>query len=395
MLKSTFVLAICLFLLSCLDSQDVVLTDLPSIITGAERTELYVPKLRGKSVAIVSNHTSQVGGTHLVDTLLSLGVDIKVIMSPEHGFRGTADAGAKVKDGRDPKTGLPIVSLYGRHRKPTAEDLAGVDVVVFDLQDVGVRFYTYISTLTLVMEAAAEQAIPVIVLDRPNPNGHYVDGPILEADQASFVGMHPVPIVYGMTIGEYAKMVNGEGWLHDGLTAALTIIPCQHYRRDRVYDLPVPPSPNLPNATAIALYPSLCLLEGTIASVGRGTDQQFQIYGHPNYQGGAHTFTPQANLGAQHPKLEGELCHGVDLSQIPIDSLRAHGFTLKYVVDAYDRIDTAGDFFLKNNFFNMLSGNTSLQALIRQNIEPASLRATWQDDVETFIDMRKSYLIYP
>ncbi len=395
MFKSTAVLVLCLSLISCLGSQDAVTIDPPSIITGAERMSLYLPKFEGKSVGIVANHTSLVGDTHLVDTLLALGIDIKVIMSPEHGFRGTADAGAKIKGGIDEKTGLPIVSLYGKHRKPTMQDLAGVDIVVFDLQDVGVRFYTYISTLALVMEAAAERALPVIVLDRPNPNAHYVDGPILEAEHSSFVGMHPVPIVYGMTIGEYAKMVNGEGWLDNELRAALTIVPCQHYNRNRPYDLPVPPSPNLPNAAAVALYPSLCLLEGTVVSVGRGTDKQFQVYGHPQYRGGAYTFTPQPNVGAQHPKLKGQECQGVNLSNLQRDSLQRHGFRLDYLINAYQQTGGMEDFFLKNNFFDKLVGNNTVRTQILNNVSEAEIRASWQDGIESFTDIRKTYLIYP
>ena len=287
-------------------------------VCGAQDTENYLHFLEGKSVGVVANQTSLIGETHLVDSLLSLGVNVKRIFTPEHGFRGSADAGAKVTGGKDEKTGIEIASLYGKTKKPTPEMLQDIDVMLFDLQDVGVRFYTYISTLSYVMEACAEQRIPVVVLDCPNPNGFYIDGPVLKTENKSFVGMHPVPVVYGMTIGEYGQMVNGEGWLKGGIHCDLTVIPVPDYDRNAIYELPVKPSPNLPNWESVYLYPSLCFFEGTIVSVGRGTEKPFQIFGHPDLRGDF-TFTPESKGGASKPMFEGERCRGFELTDYAHD----------------------------------------------------------------------------
>ena len=360
-------------------------------VSGAMATELYLPLLEGKSIGVVANQTSLIGETHLVDSLVSLGVDVKRIFTPEHGFRGAADAGAKVTDGKDERTGIEIASLYGKTKKPTPEMLRGIDLMLFDLQDVGVRFYTYISTLTYVMEACAENHIPVVVLDRPNPNGFYIDGPVLKAENKSFVGMHPVPVVYGMTIGEYGTMVNGEGWLKDGVRCDLTVIPVPGYDRDAIYELPVKPSPNLPNWEAVYLYPTLCFFEGTIVSVGRGTDTPFQVYGHPDMRG-SFTFTPQSAPGASKPLLEGQRCRGENLTDF------AHGYLtnenqlhLEWIIDAYQQLKDKGFF---NNYFSKLSGDTQFQQSIENGKSAEELRASWVSDLDTFKAIRNKYLIY-
>ena len=289
------------------------------IIPAAEKLHTYLPLLKNKQIAVVVNHSSLTAEGHLVDTLLRHGIKVKKIFAPEHGFRGTADAGAHVKNSRDKKTGLPIISLYGKHKKPTKTDLKDIDLILFDIQDVGVRFYTYLSTLHYIMEAGAEQQIPVIVLDRPNPNAHYIDGPVLQKKYRSFVGLHPVPVVYGMTIGEYAKMINGEKWLKEGKQVKLRVIPLANYTHESVYSLPVKPSPNLPNDKAIALYPSLAFFEGTVISAGRGTKKPFQLYGAVKYQVKKFSFIPQSRAGAKYPKFKGRRCYGVDLSHAHID----------------------------------------------------------------------------
>lgn len=366
------------------------------IVPGALRMELYLPLLEDKRIGLVVNHTSIIADQHLVDTLLSHGIEVVKIFSPEHGFRGDADAGAKVLSSTDPGTGLPIVSLYGPHRKPTNEDLADIDLLVFDIQDVGVRFYTYISTLTLVMEAAAQSGISVLLLDRPNPNGHYVDGPVLEPAYTSFVGMHPVPIVYGMTIGEYAKMVNGQGWLTEHLRCALRVIPMANYHRGLRYDLPIAPSPNLPNALSIALYPSLCLMEGTEVSVGRGTDKQFQIYGHPEYQVvDGYRFMPVPMAGAASPKHQDMVCYGRDLTGLSVDSIRHQSqLSLQYISDALSNTETV-DFFLTNGFFDKLAGNATLRAQLTAGVPEATIRASWRHGIDNFLAIRSNYLLYP
>ncbi|MDX1271889.1 DUF1343 domain-containing protein [Bizionia paragorgiae] len=364
---------------------------------GANQTESYLPLLNGKRVAIVANQTSvifknktQTAYTHIVDSLLQRHVDVKKVFAPEHGFRGTADAGELVKDGIDTKTGLPIVSLYGKNKKPSAEQLEGIDMVIFDIQDVGARFYTYISSLHYVMEACAEHNIPVLILDRPNPNGHYIDGPILEPQHQSFVGMHPIPVVHGLTIGEYAKMINGEQWLNNNLQCELTVIPVKHYKRDMTYSLPIKPSPNLPNDSSINLYPSLCFFEGTNVSAGRGTDLQFQIYGSPYLSNTNFEFTPKPNEGAKYPKYKNQLCYGFNLSsEKPLEELN-----LSYLINAYNNTKDKSAFFISNGFFTKLAGTKKLQEQIESGLTEAQIKATWKSGLEAFEKLRQQYFIY-
>jgi uncharacterized protein YbbC (DUF1343 family) len=362
------------------------------LVLSAENTPEYLPKLEGKKVGILTNQTSVIhlndSLTHLVDFLMDQCVNLTTIFAPEHGFRGTADAGELIKDGKDTKTGLPIVSLYGSNRKPTAEQLNNLDVVIFDLQDVGARFYTYISSLHYLMEACAEQCIQVIVLDRPNPNIHVIDGPVLDMKNKSFVGMHPIPILHGMTIGEYAQMINGEKWLKDGLHADLKVIPLANYHRNTSYSLPVRPSPNLPNDQAINLYASLCLFEGTNVSVGRGTEKQFQIYGSPFIKDKAFTFIPQPNFGAKDPLHKGVPCYGENLE----NAEKLKQLEIKWLIDAFNSTENKTDFF--NNFFIKLSGTSELKTQIELGLSEADIRASWQDGLEAFKAMRKKYLIY-
>ncbi|MBO6026046.1 MAG: DUF1343 domain-containing protein [Bacteroidales bacterium] len=372
-------------------AQELRLIPKEQYVSGAMQTDQYLSLLEGKSVGVVANQTSIIGETHLVDSLIALGIDVKRIFTPEHGFRGAADAGAKINDGKDEKTGVEIASLYGKTKKPTPEMLRGIDVMLFDLQEVGVRFYTYISTLTYVMEACAEQDIPVIVLDRPNPNGFFIDGPVLKPENKSFVGMHPVPVVYGMTIGEYGLMVNGEGWLKDSVRCQLTVIPVPGYDRNAIYELPVKPSPNLPNWEAVYLYPTLCFFEGTIVSVGRGTETPFQIFGHPDLRG-VNTFTPQSTAGASKPLLEGQRCRGLDLTEY------AHDYTnnpqqlqLEWVIEAYQQLKEK-DFF--KSYFVKLSGDKQLQLDIESGKSADAIRASWQPELEAFNAIRGKYLIY-
>jgi len=365
------------------------------VLPGAYDLDAYLSLLDGKRVAIVANQTSMVGNVHLVDTLLTRGVTIVRIFCPEHGFRGEVAEGRTVKDQTDTRTGLPIVSLYGKRRKPLPEDLKDVDVVIFDIQDVGVRFYTYISTLHLVMEACAEQDKQVLVLDRPNPNGFYVDGPVLDTAYRSFVGMDPIPVVYGMTIGEYAKMVNGEGWLKDSIQCDLTVIPCRNYTHRTYYDLPVKPSPNLPTMRSVYLYPSLCFFEGTIMSVGRGTDFPFEVYGHPDYPNHGFSFTPEPKAGASsNPKYNGQLCYGVDLRNIPIRFLKNNKtLVLDWLLDAYKEMNKGEDFF--NAYFVKLAGTDQLQKQIEEEVDKYTIRTSWQKEIEAFKKIRRKYLLYP
>lgn len=366
-----------------------------SIVPGADRLALYFPLIKQKKIALVVNQTSIVKGVHIVDSLHKIGVNIAKIFVPEHGFRGSNDAGEHVPDEIDPNTNIPIVSLYGSKKKPLPADFDGVDVVVFDLQDVGVRFYTYISTLHYMMEACAENNIKLIVLDRPNPNAHYIDGPVLKAELKSFVGIHPVPVVYGMTIGEYAQMINGEGWLNRGLKCELTVIPINNYTHDTYYELPVKPSPNLPNARSILLYPSLCFFEGTNISVGRGTDHPFEIIGHPDLDL-EYTFTPQPNFGSKSPPHMGKICHGLDLTRLTIDELRKQKlFNLEYVIRMYQHCQEKNiPFFLENLFFDKLAGTESLRKMLKQNYTEETIRKSWQADLEAFKQIRKKYLLY-
>jgi len=366
------------------------------IVLGAEQLPDYLPTLQNKTVAVVVNHASVVGNRHLVDLLLDQNISIQKIFAPEHGFRGKADAGEKVVDGRDQKTKLPIISLYGKHKKPTPEDLKGVDCIVFDIQDVGVRFYTYLSTLHYVMEAAAENGIKLIVLDRPNPNANRIDGPVLQKEQRSFVGLHPVPLLYGMSIGEYAMMINGQGWLKNGVKADLKVVKLQHYDHNTFYHLPIKPSPNLPNDLSIALYPSLALFEGTVISAGRGTDKQFQLYGAPNYTQKAFSFVPVSKEGAKYPKHKGKTCYGVDLSGLDVQKVHQNPkMDLSYILDAYKNYSDPKHFFLKNGFIDRLAGTTDLRQQIIKGKSEQEIRASWQEDLEKFKKIRQKYLLYP
>lgn len=384
-----------------------------SIQTGAEQTDKYLPLLKDRKVGVLTNQTGivrryeQTGGSHyrngcvdqtivemteitysIVDFLIKKNINVQKIYAPEHGFRGTADAGELIKNGKDTQTGLPIISLYGNNKKPTKEQLAGIDVMLFDLQDVGARFYTYISSLHYLMEACAENNIPLIVLDRPNPKGATVDGPVLELKNKSFVGMHPIPVLHGMTIGEYAQMINGEKWLKNGIQCKLTVIPCKNYNKRMPYSLPVNPSPNLPNDTAINLYTSLCFFEGTNVSMGRGTNKQFQIYGSPYLKNMDFTFTPKPNEGAKDPVHNGVKCYGEDLSvHTTID-----GLSLQWLLKAYQNTDNKEKFF--NNFFIKLAGTDQLQKQIEKGLSENEIKKSWQTDLERFKKTREKYLLY-
>ena len=394
-IKNTVLLFV-VVLLSCGNRPSAQIQE--KIVVGANQLNLYLPLLKEKNVGIVANQTSVIfknnsseAHTHLVDSLFSLGVSIKKVFAPEHGYRGKADAGEHVKDGVDIKTGLPIVSLYGSNRKPDPEALKDLDVVIFDVQDVGVRFYTFTSTLHYVMETCAALNIPVLVLDRPNPNSHYIDGPILELEHKSFVGMHPVPVTHGMTIGEYAKMINGEGWLKAGVKCSLRIIPVDNYHHKKNYNLPIKPSPNLPNGKAINLYPSLCFFEGTNVSSGRGTETQFQVFGSPflNPEKFSYHFTPKPNKGAKNPKHKAIKCYGWDLRSLEVlDSIN-----LTWLIDAYKYSSEKEEFF--NPFFTKLAGQTKLQAQIKNGLDVAEIRKSWQKGLEKFKKIRANYLLYP
>jgi uncharacterized protein YbbC (DUF1343 family) len=364
------------------------------IIVGAQRTEAYLPLLKNKSVGLVINQTSVINNTHLLDTLLSLGVDVHVVFAPEHGFRGTADAGEHINNGVDPKTKVPIVSLYGDNKKPKPAQLKDLDLVIFDIQDVGVRFYTFISTLQYVMEACAENKKPLLILDRPNPNGHYVDGPVLDTQFRSFVGMQPIPVVYGMTIGEYAKMLNGEKWLAKKVQCNTTIISCLNYDHKSFYTLPIKPSPNLPNMGAIYLYPSLCFFEGTNnVSLGRGTDKPFQIYGSDEFANTLpYSFTPKSVDGAKNPPLLNKTCYGYDLSEISLENLRKQKFTLSYLINAYKNAKQKDKFY--NSFFIKLSGKASLATQIEKSADEKTIKASWKTQLTKFKTIRKKYLLY-
>lgn len=362
--------------------------------TGAQNYSIYLPLLKGKKVGIVTNQTGILSPkTHLVDFLLDQKVNVQKIYAPEHGFRGTADAGELIKDGKDTQTGLPIISLYGNNKKPKPEQLAGINIMVFDLQDVGARFYTYISSLHYVMEACAEQNLPLIVLDRPNPNSTIIDGPILEKEYTSFVGMHPIPVLHGMTIGEYAKMINGEKWLKNGIQCDLTVIPCLNYNHEMTYSLPVKPSPNLPNDQAINLYASLCFFEGTNVSVGRGTNKQFQVFGSPymdknSFADYTFTFIPKPNEGAKEPLYNGIECYGLDLT----NAIKLHQLDLKWLKFAYNATQDKNKFF--NNFFVKLAGTKNLQQQIENGVSEEEIRKSWEKGLQEFKETRKKYLIY-
>jgi uncharacterized protein YbbC (DUF1343 family) len=363
-----------------------------SLRTGAERTELYLGKLRGKSVAVVANPTSMIGNVHLVDSLLALGISVKAVFAPEHGFRGNADAGEHISSSVDAKTGIPLISLYGNHKKPSAKDLEGIQLVIFDIQDVGARFYTYISTMHYVMEACAENTIELLVLDRPNPNGFYVDGPVLQKGFESFVGMHPVPIVHGMTIAEYALMINGEGWLANRAWCNLSYVPVAGYSHSDLYRLPVKPSPNLPDMASIYLYPSLCLFEGTVASVGRGTDKPFQVIGMPGNTKGDYVFTPSSRPGAKTPPHLGKECRGYDLSSNYGEVLNNRQLDLQWLSRLYRESPAKDSFF--NAFFSKLAGNAVLRQQISAEMSEKEIRESWKADLEKFKKIRQKYLLY-
>jgi len=396
---------------------DATLITKQEIITGAQQSNLYLPELKGKRVGVVTNQTGVTDGTKMigkkscakspitsdcamfeqisiVDFLIENGVEVKKIFSPEHGFRGDADAGETVKSGKDIKTGLPIVSLYGKNKKPTEEQFADLDVILFDIQDVGARFYTYISTLHYVMETAAETGKKVIVLDRPNPNAHYVDGPVLKKGFESFVGMHPVPVVYGMTIGEYAQMINGEGWLANQVKADLTVIPLKNYTHKSKYSLPVKPSPNLPNDKSINLYPSTCFFEAINGSEGRGTDKPFQVYGSPYLKNMPFQFVPKPNTGAKSPRFNGEICYGEDLSNSPDLS----EINLEWLIRAHQNYEGKDPFWIKQSgkyWIDVLAGTDALRKQIEQGLSEDEIKATWKEDLEKFKKIRVKYLLYP
>ena len=409
-LKNIFLLSTFFLSVSVINSQNFNKDKIKSskenkvIVVGANQTEMYLDLLKGKNVAIVANNTSVIfknennkSYQHIIDSLLSLNIKISKIFTPEHGLRGNIDAGEEINNGIDEKTGVPVVSLYGdnnnhgNNNKPANEQLKNVDLMLFDIQDVGVRFYTYLSTLHYIMEACAENGIPVIILDRPNPNGHYIDGPVLEEQFKSFVGLHPVPIVYGMTIGEYAKMINGEKWLKDGVQCNLIVIPLKNYTHNSTYSLPLRPSPNLPNDKSINLYASICLFEGTNVSCGRGTEMQFQIFGSPFLPNDSYkfTFTPQPNFGSKIPKNMNQECFGLDLSKTE----NLNGLNFSWLLEAYNSTNQKEKFFREKSF-NLLAGTDKLKTQIEQGLTFKQIKATWQKDLIAFKKIREMYLIY-
>lgn len=404
-MKKSFIFIVSLIFFSASVAQ-------PRIIPGAERMNVYLPLLKGKTVGVFANQTSMVGNTHLVDTLLKAGIKVVKIFGPEHGFRGNVNDGEKVENFKDKKTGIDIISLYGKHNKPTPEDLKGVDILIFDIQDVGTRFYTYISSLEYYMEAAFENAKPLLILDRPNPNGFYVDGPVLDPKFKSFVGMEPVPIVYGMTVGEYAFMVAGEKWLGDEANKKYAyylhaensadtpfhflVIKCLNYDHNSKYVLPVRPSPNLPSIQSIYWYPSTCFFEGTVLSEGRGTDKPFQLFGHPKLPKKLISFTPKPREGATDPKLNGQLCYGWDISGTPSQVLKKvnNRIQLKWIIQAYKLFPDKDNFFLKNEHFNHLAGNNILMEQIKDGVSEDEIRKSWEPQLTDFKLIRKKYLLY-
>ena len=366
------------------------------IIPADEQTDRYLPLLRDRRIALFTNHTAMIGNRHLLDLLLAENIHVTGVFSPEHGFRGTVEAGGTVRSSVDEKTGVPIRSLYGggKSKGPSAESMKTFDALVVDIQDVGLRFYTYYISMLHLMDACAKADKPVIVLDRPNPNGFYVDGPLLNMKRyKSGVGALPIPIVHGMTLGELAQMINGEGWLSEGRRCQLTVIPCLGYTHQSLYQLPIPPSPNLPNMQAIYLYPSICLFEGTVVSLGRGTDKPFQVYGHPQMTGCNYTFTPRSVSAAKNPPQRDKLCHGVDLSRLSQDSIHARGIDLTYVIHAYRNLNMDERFF--TSFFELLTGTDSVRHMIMEGRTADEIRASWQPDVEQFKQQRRPYLLYP
>lgn len=404
-LKSTLFACISIFFLHSLEAQN-------RVIPGAERLDTYLPLLKGRSVGVFANPTSRVGNIHLVDTLLSRGISVVKIFGPEHGFRGDAGAGEHINDQVDKATGIPVISLYGNHKKPTPEDFKGIDVLVFDIQDIGVRFYTYISSLEYFLEAALENHKPLMILDRPNPNGFYIDGPVLEPKFKSFVGMQPIPVVYGMTIGEYALMLAGEKWLSPKANAIntynvstkptadtpfhVTVIKCKGYTHKSRYDLPVKPSPNLKSMAAIYIYPSTCFFEGTILSEGRGTDEPFQVFGHPKLPASLYAFTPKPNAGAKSSKCFYQQCYGWRIAGNGDTILKKLNGKIKlsYLLEAYKLFPGKDSFFLKNNFFNQLAGNDLLMKQVKSGMAEASIRKSWEPSLKKFRAIRKKYLLY-
>ena len=375
-------LTLCIFsVFACSQAQNLQL--------GAERMDQYLPDLAGKRVALVVNQTSVINKTHLVDTLISRGVNVVKVMAPEHGVRGEAPDGAKIDDAKDEKTGLPIISIYGSSKKPSPEMLKDVDVLLFDIQDVGIRFYTFISTMHYVMEAAAENNKEVLILDRPNPNGMYIDGPVKDDDVNGFVAMHPIPIVHALTVGELAQMINGEGWLENGVKSQLKIVSMHGWDHKSTYSLPVKPSPNLPNDNAIALYPTLGLFEGTVVSVGRGTDFPFEVIGHPDYSKGTFSFTPQPNGGSKYPPMEGEICQG----QYFGDSEAPRELSLKYLLDYHADIKDDTTFF--RSYIDLLSGTKDFRKQVEAGWSEQEIKARWQPKLDAYKAIRKKYLLYP
>lgn len=378
---------------SCLSQKKNNTYNETPVVVGANQVESYLPLIKNKRIGIVANQTSVIFRknnkyTHIVDSLSSLNVKIKKVFAPEHGFRGKADAGEFVKNGKDPKTGIEIVSIYGSNKKPTKTQLENLDLLIFDIQDVGARFYTYISSLHYIMEACAENGIPLLILDRPNPNGHYTDGPILELENKSFVGMHPIPIVHGMTIGEYAQMINGEKWLKNSIKCNLKIIKCENYYKELQYSLPIKPSPNLPNDQSINLYPSLCFFEGTNISVGRGTEMQFQVFGAPFLPKTNFQFKPQPNDGAKKPKHNNSICYGKDLR----NTKKLNTINLEWLISCYYISEKKDTFF--NSFFTKLAGTKNLKKQIENGLNSTQIRSTWLKGLNEYDEMRKEYLIY-
>ena len=363
------------------------------VIPAANLFDRYEHLIKGKRIGLVGNHTTLVGHVHLVDTLLTRGADIVKVFGPEHGFWGLGNAGSKILDEEHPVHKMEIISLYGKKKKPSAGDMEGIDIMIYDIQDVGARFYTYISTLQYVMEACAENDIEMIILDRPNPNGFYVDGPVLDTAFISFVGLTPIPVVHGMTVGEYALMLNGEGWLEGGLKCHLHIIECENYSHDTYYHLPVKPSPNLPDMNSIYLYPSLCFFEGTVMSSGRGTDTPFQLFGHPDMPDSGFSFIPKPNEGASDPRFNGIKCYGTDLrnamenGMVPVPELQ-----LEWLIDAYNDFPDKDNFF--TSYITLLAGSESLKEQIISGMSVDEIRATWQDDLDEFKEIRQKYLLY-
>lgn len=392
-LNSLLILAILILSRTGIPAQVYPGLNLSAVRCGADRTEAYMDLIRGKSCGVVANPTSRIGPAHLVDTLLHSGVRVVRVFAPEHGFRGEEEAGATIRDGLDPVTGISVVSLYGNHKKPTPAELAGLELVIFDIQDVGVRFYTYISTLHLVMEACAAEGKPLLLLDRPNPNGFYIDGPVLDTAFRSFVGMHPVPVVHGMTIGEYARMINGERWLENGIHCDLIVISCTGYDHRTEYILPVKPSPNLPNQVSVYLYPSLCFFEGSVISIGRGTDFPFQVFGNPSMTGDF-SFTPKSLPGISlHPMHENKICFGRDLRESGIRELAQNpGLNLEWIIDAWQRMGKSTGFF--TGYFDTLAGTDQLRIQIQQGLSSGEIRSGWQAGLQKYQGMRLKYLLY-